>query len=59
MTDYSQLKVPELKKLLQEKSLPISGNKADLVARLQEADKKPATDAPGRYSIFAVHHSKP
>ncbi|KAM3070458.1 hypothetical protein ACMFMG_010281 [Clarireedia jacksonii] len=46
MTDYSQLKVPELKKLLQEKSLPISGNKADLVARLQEADKKPAADAP-------------
>ncbi|APA10296.1 hypothetical protein SS1G_07251 [Sclerotinia sclerotiorum 1980 UF-70] len=45
MTDYSQLKVPELKKLLQEKSLPISGNKADLIARLQESEKKPAAEA--------------
>ncbi|QSZ35152.1 hypothetical protein DSL72_008019 [Monilinia vaccinii-corymbosi] len=45
MTDYSQLKVPELKKLLQEKSLPISGNKADLIARLQESEKKPAVEA--------------
>jgi len=41
MTDYSQLKVPDLKKLLQERSLPVSGNKADLIARLEEADKKP------------------
>ncbi|KAB8296952.1 hypothetical protein EYC80_002360 [Monilinia laxa] len=45
MTDYSQLKVPELKKLLQEKSLPISGNKADLIARLQESERKPAAEA--------------
>ncbi|TGO86158.1 hypothetical protein BPOR_0329g00050 [Botrytis porri] len=45
MTDYSQLKVPELKKLLQEKSLPISGNKADLIARLQESEKAPAAGA--------------
>lgn len=39
MSDYASLKVPELKKLLQEKSLPITGNKADLIARLQEHDK--------------------
>ncbi|KAK6077320.1 sap domain-containing protein [Seiridium cupressi] len=39
MSDYSTLKVPELKKLLQEKSLPVAGNKADLIARLQEHDK--------------------
>lgn len=39
MSDYTALKVPELKKLLQEKSLPITGNKADLIARLQEHDK--------------------
>ncbi|RAL60730.1 hypothetical protein DID88_009836 [Monilinia fructigena] len=45
MVDYSQLKVPELKKLLQEKSLPISGNKADLIARLQESERKPAAEA--------------
>ncbi|KAH9909571.1 hypothetical protein F4778DRAFT_4678 [Xylariomycetidae sp. FL2044] len=39
MTDYASLKVPELKKLLQEKSLPVAGNKADLIARLQEHDQ--------------------
>lgn len=39
MADYSSLKVPELKKLLQEKQLPVTGNKADLIARLQEHDK--------------------
>ncbi|RYC64668.1 hypothetical protein CHU98_g1568, partial [Xylaria longipes] len=39
MADYASLKVPELKKLLQEKQLPVTGNKADLIARLQEHDK--------------------
>lgn len=42
MADYTQLKVPDLKKLLSERGLPISGNKADLIARLQDNDKKPA-----------------
>lgn len=40
MAEYSSLKVPELKKLLAEKSLPQTGNKADLIARLQESDKQ-------------------
>ncbi|KAJ4414397.1 hypothetical protein N0V82_007958 [Gnomoniopsis sp. IMI 355080] len=39
MSDYASLKVPDLKKLLSERSLPQSGNKADLIARLQEHDK--------------------
>ncbi|KAL7942939.1 hypothetical protein V8C42DRAFT_330837 [Trichoderma barbatum] len=43
MADYSSLKVPELKKLLAEKKLSQTGNKADLIARLQEDDKKNAT----------------
>ncbi|KAK5995903.1 hypothetical protein PT974_04321 [Cladobotryum mycophilum] len=43
MSDYSTLKVPELKKLLAEKKLPQTGNKADLIARLQEDDKKNAS----------------
>lgn len=38
MADYNSLKVPDLKKLLQTRSLPVSGNKAELVARLQESD---------------------
>jgi SAP domain-containing ribonucleoprotein len=45
MADYSQQKVPDLKKLLQERGLVVSGNKADLVARLQEDDKKSGTAA--------------
>ncbi|KFA76659.1 hypothetical protein S40288_04417 [Stachybotrys chartarum IBT 40288] len=44
MAEYSSLKVPELKKLLQEKGLPQTGNKADLVARLQQSDKKDAPE---------------
>ncbi len=44
MADYSSLKVPELKKLLAEKKLPQTGNKADLIARLQEEDKKNDAD---------------
>lgn len=40
MADYSTQKVPDLKKLLSERGLVISGNKADLIARLQEDDAK-------------------
>lgn len=36
-TDFSKLKVEELKSLLKEKGLPISGRKAELVERLQGA----------------------
>ncbi|OTA06997.1 hypothetical protein A9Z42_0077970 [Trichoderma parareesei] len=46
MADYTSLKVPELKKLLAEKKLPQTGNKADLIARLQEDDKKNTASAP-------------
>ncbi|KAL6862289.1 hypothetical protein J3F83DRAFT_745772 [Trichoderma novae-zelandiae] len=46
MADYTTLKVPELKKLLAEKKLPQTGNKADLIARLHEDDKKNAASAP-------------
>jgi hypothetical protein len=35
---YAKLKVAELKELLQERGLPTSGKKAELVARLEEAD---------------------
>jgi SAP domain-containing ribonucleoprotein len=48
MAEYSSLKVPELKKLLAEKGLPQTGNKADLIARLQENEKQPeAEEKPG------------
>lgn len=51
MADYTQLKVPDLKKILQERGLVVSGNKADLIARLQEDDKK-AGGATGMITQF-------
>ena len=38
MSELSDLTVAELKELLKEAGLPISGKKADLIARLEEAD---------------------
>lgn len=35
---YSDMKVPELKDLLKSKGLPVSGAKAELIKRLEEAD---------------------
>lgn len=40
MADYESLKVPELKALLKDRSLPQSGRKADLISRLQADDAK-------------------
>jgi len=37
--DYSKLKVTELKERLSSRSLPVSGKKEDLIARLVEHDK--------------------
>lgn len=42
VADYCSLRIADLKKLLQERSLKISGNKPELVARLQEDDKHKA-----------------
>lgn len=45
-TDYSKLKVTELKELLNSRSLPVSGKKEELVARLTESDAaKPTSSA--------------
>ena len=38
-TDYSKMSVSELKDLLKEKGLPVSGKKADLIERLQGDSK--------------------
>lgn len=39
-SDYSKMKNDELQALLKQRSLPHTGKKADMVARLQEADAK-------------------
>ena len=39
MVDYSKKTVAELKEILESRSLPATGKKADLVARLADADK--------------------
>ncbi|KAF2815539.1 uncharacterized protein BDZ99DRAFT_198123 [Mytilinidion resinicola] len=41
--DYSKLKNAELEALLKSRNLPHTGKKADMVTRLQDADKKPST----------------
>ncbi|KAJ9643378.1 hypothetical protein H2199_004057 [Coniosporium tulheliwenetii] len=40
MTDYAKMKNDELQALLKQRGLPHTGKKADMVTRLQEADKK-------------------
>ena len=45
MADYNSMKVPELKKLLNERSLVQTGNKAELIKRLQGDDGAKATEA--------------
>lgn len=48
MTDYTKLKVSELKELLKERDLPLSGTKSELVNRLEADDAakgEPAGDA--------------
>ncbi len=57
MAEYSSLKVADLKKHLQERSLATTGNKADLVARLLEDDKEKAASGAkvGEASGALVH----
>ena len=45
MSDYENMKVAELKELLKEAGLPVSGKKADLIARLQDGAE---TSAPAK-----------
>jgi hypothetical protein len=39
MAEYNSLKVPDLKKLLTDRGLAVTGNKPDLIKRLQDEDE--------------------
>ena len=54
-TNYASLKVPELKKLLTERGLAQTGNKADLIARLEENDGPSSAGKPDR--TFSPAHA--
>ena len=43
---YEDLTVPELKELLRERGLPLSGKKADLITRLSEAEEPQEAEEP-------------
>lgn len=45
MAEYSKKTVAELQEILKSRGLPISGKKADLIARLSEADKAAETES--------------
>lgn len=59
MSDYAVLKVNDLKKLLSERNLAVTGNKPDLIKRLQDADRETegggaaAPPAPGMLILHA------
>jgi len=46
LQDYSSLTVVELKALCSERGLPTSGNKSELIARLEADDTSDSTEAP-------------
>lgn len=46
MADYTKMKNTELEALLKERNLPHHGRKADMIARLQEADQADPSSAP-------------
>ena len=44
--DYESMTVAQLRDLLNERGLPVSGVKAELIARLEEDDAGPSEEAP-------------
>lgn len=54
---YSEMKLPELKKLLKERGLKITGKKAELIERLEEYDKEFLRENEGGILLFCKHMS--
>ena len=57
MVDYGKKTVADLQEILKSRSLPSSGKKADLIARLQEADK--AAESNGMSHNSFLSHKTP
>lgn len=55
MTHYATLRVTDLKDLLSKRKLPTNGNKAELVARLEAADRETAPLAPASAADAVAH----
>lgn len=59
MPEYGKKTVAELQEILKGRSLPHTGKKADLVARLNEADKsieaKPGTKVSQHHMALLTH----
>jgi hypothetical protein len=56
MVDYSKKTVAELTEILKSRSLPHSGKKADLIARLNEADKAAQENGTLWHSKVSLNH---
>ncbi|OCK77632.1 hypothetical protein K432DRAFT_114848 [Lepidopterella palustris CBS 459.81] len=54
MTDYMKMKNAELEVLLKSRNLPHTGKKADMVQRLQEADKKKTEETSSSTTVAAA-----
>ena len=55
MTHYATLRVTDLKDLLSKRKLPTNGNKAELVARLEAADREATPPAPAPAADAVAH----
>ena len=55
MTHYAALRVTDLKDLLSKRKLPTNGNKAELIARLEAADREAAPPAPTPAADAVAH----
>lgn len=57
MAEYSKKTVADLTEILKSRGLPTSGKKADLIARLAEADKAAETTGKLSYDNWGLAHT--
>ena len=57
MSDYENMTVAELKQLLKDAGLPVSGKKADLISRLEESSEEPVVEEAAEEAEESVEES--